>query len=124
MNKIQVSVNSRHYTIAKHSNIAMLQNHLRKLNIYSVQSVQFSRSVVSDSLRPHELQHARPPCPSPTPGVHSILGSYNYLPKIFLIILELCLHRNIKYHKCFLLFKIVHEKCHIFNYLYLYIFKN
>ena len=31
--------------------------------------VQFSRSVVSDSLRPHELQRARPPCPSPTPGV-------------------------------------------------------
>ena len=38
---------------------------------YSVSSVQFSRSVVSDSLRPHESQHARPPCPSPTPGVHS-----------------------------------------------------
>ena len=36
----------------------------------SVSSVQFSRSVVSDSLQPHELQHARPPCPSPTPGVH------------------------------------------------------
>ena len=34
-------------------------------------SVQFSRLVVSDSLRPHESQHARPPCPSPTPGVHS-----------------------------------------------------
>ena len=34
-------------------------------------SVQFSRSVLSDSLRPHESQHARPPCPSPTPGVHS-----------------------------------------------------
>ena len=34
-------------------------------------SVQFSHSVVSDSLRPHELQHARPPCPSPSPGVHS-----------------------------------------------------
>ena len=33
-------------------------------------SVQFSRSVVSDSLRPHESQHARPPCPSPSPGVH------------------------------------------------------
>ena len=33
-------------------------------------SVQFSRSVVSDSLWPHESQHARPPCPSPTPGVH------------------------------------------------------
>ena len=34
-------------------------------------SVQFSCSVVSDSLQPHELQHARPPCPSATPGVHS-----------------------------------------------------
>ena len=34
-------------------------------------SVQFSHSVVSDSLRPHESQHVRPPCPSPTPGVHS-----------------------------------------------------
>ena len=34
-------------------------------------SVQFSRSVMSDSLRPHGLQHARLPCPSPTPGVYS-----------------------------------------------------
>ena len=34
-------------------------------------SVQFSRSVTSDSLRSHKPQHARPPCPSPTPGVHS-----------------------------------------------------
>ena len=34
-------------------------------------SVQFSRSVVSDSLRPHKVQHARPPCPSPTLRVHS-----------------------------------------------------
>ena len=33
-------------------------------------SVQFSPSVVSDSLQPHESQHARPPYPSPTPGVH------------------------------------------------------
>ena len=42
---------------------------LRTLKIFS--SAQFSRSVVSDSLRPHELQHTRPPHPSPTPGVHS-----------------------------------------------------
>ena len=35
------------------------------------QSVQFSCSVVSDSFRPHELQHNRPPCPSPTLGVYS-----------------------------------------------------
>ena len=34
-------------------------------------SVQFRRSVVSDSLRPRESQHTRPPCPSPTPGVYS-----------------------------------------------------
>ena len=34
-------------------------------------SAQFSRSVVSDSLRPHESQHTRPPCPSPSPRVHS-----------------------------------------------------
>ena len=38
---------------------------------HSISSVQFSRSVVPDSLRPFESRHARPPCPSPTPGVHS-----------------------------------------------------
>ena len=37
---------------------------------FSGLSVQFSRSVVSNSLWPHELQHTRPPCPSPTPGVY------------------------------------------------------
>ena len=42
--------------------------HLHLLKRYSV---QFSRSVISDSLRLHELQHTRPPCPSPIPGVHS-----------------------------------------------------
>ena len=40
-------------------------------NYECISSVQFSRSVVPDSLRPHELQHARPPRPSPSPGVHS-----------------------------------------------------
>ena len=43
------------------------------LLVIQFSSVQFSRSVVSDSLRPHESQHARPPCPSPSPGVHSDL---------------------------------------------------
>ena len=39
---------------------------------FSCQSVNsVAQSLVSDSLQPHELQHARPPCPSPTPGVHS-----------------------------------------------------
>ena len=37
----------------------------------NTKSVQFSHSVVSNSLQPHESQHTRPPCPSPTPGVHS-----------------------------------------------------
>ena len=46
---------------------------IRKLwCIYTMEySFHFSRSVVSDSLRPHESQHAWPPCPSPTPRVHS-----------------------------------------------------
>ena len=39
--------------------------------VNKIGSVQFSHSVVSDSLGPHDLQHARPPCPSPTPGVYS-----------------------------------------------------
>ena len=38
--------------------------------IFVFSSVLFSLSVMSNSLRPHELQHARPPCPSPTPGVY------------------------------------------------------
>ena len=45
----------------------VIVNHI----IYSVQSVQFSRLVMSDSLRPHELQHTSPPCPSSTPGAYS-----------------------------------------------------
>ena len=42
-----------------------------KISTWSISSVQFSCSVMSDSLWPHESQHARPPCPSPAPGVHS-----------------------------------------------------
>ena len=44
---------------------------LLSIHSYICSSVQFGCSVVSDSLRPHESQHARPPCPSPTPRVHS-----------------------------------------------------
>ena len=42
-----------------------------QMNVYVFSSVQFSCSVMSNSLRPHESQHARPPCPSPTPRVYS-----------------------------------------------------
>jgi len=41
--------------------------------LFNVHAVQFSCSFVSDSLRPHGPQHARPPCPSPTPGIYSSL---------------------------------------------------
>ena len=46
-------------------------NFFSKHILLCLSSVQFSHSAVSDSLRPHESQHTRPPCPSPTPGVHS-----------------------------------------------------
>ena len=65
-----------------------LRVHLPKLKIPHAiaksRSVQFSRSVVSDSLWPHESQHARPPCPSQTPGVYSnsCLSSQWYHPVI------------------------------------------
>ena len=49
-------------------------------------SVQFSHSVVSDSLRPHELQHARPPCPSPSPRVHSDKSIESMMPSSHLIL--------------------------------------
>ena len=48
-----------------------LKPNIQKTKIMASGPIQFSYSVVSDSLRPHESQHIRPPCPSPTPGVHS-----------------------------------------------------
>ena len=48
--------------------------------------VQFSRSVVSNSLRPHEPQHARPPCPSPTPGVYPNPWTLSRMPSNHLIL--------------------------------------
>ena len=46
-------------------------SHCKRMKLEPFSSVQFCRSVVSDSLWPHESQHARPPCPSPAPGIHS-----------------------------------------------------
>ena len=48
-----------------------MQNLRSKFFHEAISSVQFSHSVMSDSLWPHESQHARPPCPAPTPGVPS-----------------------------------------------------
>ena len=54
--------------------VSSIGNFIEKTRLQTLNctcSVQFSCSVVSDSLRPHESQHARPPCPSPDPGVYS-----------------------------------------------------
>jgi len=51
--------------------LAVAFSYMTFIMLKSVVSVQFSCSVVSDSLRPYGLQHARLPCPSPTPGAYS-----------------------------------------------------
>ena len=60
-------------TVAQVMNTLLSNSDLKKVGKTTrpFSSVHFSRSVMSDSLWPHELQHARPPCPSPTPRVHS-----------------------------------------------------
>ena len=55
-------------------------------DVIRLPSVQFSHSVVSDSLQPHESQHTRPPCPSPTPGVHSDSCPESVMPSSHLIL--------------------------------------
>ena len=52
---------------------------------HRISSVQFSCSVVSDSLWPNELQHNRPPCPSPTPRVHKLMSIELVMPSSHLI---------------------------------------
>ena len=64
------------HSVAESNMTKRLCTHARKLlechgTLLNFSPVQFSRSVMSDSLRPHELQHARPPYPSLTPRVHS-----------------------------------------------------
>ena len=52
----------------------------------NISSVQFSRSVVSNSLPPHESQHARPPCPSPTPSSLKLMSIESVMPSTHLIL--------------------------------------
>ena len=62
------------YTISSRRRKKWKYTFINKINLGkhgTVYDNQFSHSVVSDSLLPHESQHTRPPCPSPTPGVHS-----------------------------------------------------
>ena len=65
----------------------ILQNfRLMKQTLPETYSVQFSCSAVSDSLQPHEPQHARPLCPSPTPGVHPPMSIESVMPSNHLIL--------------------------------------
>ena len=66
------------------------------MNINVLNSVQFSHSVMSDSLQPHGLQHPRPPCPSPTPRVDSNSSAQSVMPSNHLILCHpLLLHPSI-----------------------------
>ena len=59
--------------VKEESGIAGLKSNIQKTKVMvsdPISSVQFSHSVVSDSLKPHDSQQARPPYPSPMPGVH------------------------------------------------------
>ena len=79
MNKVLISMTVR-FSTWEHSLIFAMANHRTRRNehiLFSLESCPcttmghlFTRSVVSNSLWHHELQHTRPPCPSPTPGVH------------------------------------------------------
>ena len=69
--KIKSTVLISNMTNTDSFEVGNFSNSIVKFCVCVFSSVQFSRSVLSDSLRPHELQHARPPCPSPTPGVYS-----------------------------------------------------
>ena len=54
--------------------------------LYLISSVQFSHSVMSDSLRPHESQHTRPPCPSQTPSLLKLMSIESVMPSSHLIL--------------------------------------
>ena len=72
-------------------------------------SDQISRSVVSNSLRPHESQHASPPCPSPTPGVHwdsrELCLPWNYLSTLKITVKKFAI---LTIFKCFSGVKLTH----------------
>ena len=70
MFQIQKSLRNKSVNLASETKHYQYSWHLC-IWLFHLSNSQFSRSIVSDSLQPCESQHARPPCPSPTPGVHS-----------------------------------------------------
>jgi len=71
---------------SKKSKLISSGNSSQRTRYYRVQSVRFSCSVTSNSLQPHGLQHSRPPCPSPTPGVYSNSSTESVMPSNHLIL--------------------------------------
>ena len=75
--------------------IRLYKTYKQKQKDSSFCSVQFSRSVVSDSLQPHGLQHARPACPSPTPGVGSNSYPFTLTFQFHALEKEMATHSNV-----------------------------
>ena len=63
-------IRGQEYRNNRREGIKMYKKLRKPMRTIQFSSVQFSHSVMSNSLRPHESQHTRPPCPSPSPGVH------------------------------------------------------
>ena len=69
--KLEANITDEHRCKNPHQNFSKRNSEFIKNSYTMINSVQFSHSVVSEALQPHESQHARPPCSSPSPGVHS-----------------------------------------------------
>ena len=75
LHALHANYRKKTYSMIIQSYYCLNTEHKRDVFMYREKDLQiiqhqFSRSVVSDSLQPHGLQHARPPCPAPTPGVY------------------------------------------------------
>ena len=90
MTNLDSILNSRNITLP--TNVCLVKAMVFPVVMYGCESwtikkaVHFSRSVVSDSLQPHELQHSRPPCPSPSPGFTQFMSIESVMPSNHLIL--------------------------------------
>ena len=95
MTNLDSILNSRNITLP--TNVCLVKAMVFPVVMYGCESwtikkaVHFSRSVVSDSLQPHELQHSRPPCPSPSPGFTQFMSIESVMPSNHLILCRSCL---------------------------------
>ena len=101
INKIKMQIFLHWYMHISDTYLGPWNSHPKEPECKSFGSVQFSRSVVSNSLRPHKLQHIRPPCPTPTPGVYSnsCLLSQWYHPTISSSVIPFSSTFNLSQHQ-------------------------